>query len=415
MLFLYLFLTIFDHTFSILNLLPAFCFTFLSATTVSTQVQQQRSAALANSVLQAQLAQNVAARAQLLSNRTQELNNYSIAIDEMLRSLNALPTESGPSNTAPTAPSSGSNAEASQSQGRASRTSSEDGIMRGPMPTSSGIRSRTASAGSSSGVSAGPSTSRSTPAATAASAPPVPTLGNTGYGRIYSSSILPGSLRAGVGRPSAFLVSPAGLQTAVRLGSPGATATPATSSSGVPSPPPPPLGASRANWMPPATASLTSTAETLLDADAEDDADSDPDAEAYADSFEVEDDDEGEDYSVSMESADQRELGALSVHSFQSMEGSVEGNNQRLENGEQDDEGEEEEEAAPLDDLLPTLSFNELGQSLMDVRAARVRLNQETALQLDADADSRENGKTSSYLHFKLPNQVLLIAAYDVI
>jgi len=39
---------------------------------------------------------------------------------------------------------------------------------------------------------------------------------------------------------------------------------------------------------------------------------------------------------------------------------------------------EEEDEAPPLDDLLPTLSFNELGQSLMDVRGARAHLAQET-------------------------------------
>lgn len=51
---------------------------------------------------------------------------------------------------------------------------------------------------------------------------------------------------------------------------------------------------------------------------------------------------------------------------------------------------EEEEESAPLDDLLPTLSFNELGQSLMDVRAARAHLNQEA--EHENDDDSQEDG-----------------------
>lgn len=49
--------------------------------------EQERAAMLSSTILQAQMAQNLSARAQLLSNRTQELNNYSVAIEEMLRSL----------------------------------------------------------------------------------------------------------------------------------------------------------------------------------------------------------------------------------------------------------------------------------------------------------------------------------------
>lgn len=366
--------------------------------TTATAQSQQRAAALANSILQAQMAENVAARAQLLSHRTQELNDYSIAIEEMLRSLNALPTEAGSagasaSSTVPSAPT----GLASPSQSRGSRTTSEDGIMRGPMPTSSGIRSRTASAGSSTGVSAGSSISAPAHVAAAPSAatPLVGTLGTTGYGRVYASSIMPGSLRSGVGRPSAFLVTPAGLQTAVRgLDSEPAVAAPpsttTTSAAGVPS-----LAASRTNWMPPATAVASSTAPTVdvgtEDGEVnEDHEDNDP----YADSFEVEEDED--DYSVSLESAEQREgepTGSLSVHSFHSIDASSEGQDRNdIMDGE--NEEEEEEEAAPLDDLLPTLSFNELGQSLMDVRGARSRLNQETALQQeDADTHPIHNGK----------------------
>jgi hypothetical protein len=63
------------------------CIVFFLRSIGNVFAAQQLSAATSNAILQAQLAENIRARTELLSSQTEELNSYSEAIEEMLRGL----------------------------------------------------------------------------------------------------------------------------------------------------------------------------------------------------------------------------------------------------------------------------------------------------------------------------------------
>ena len=234
---------------------------------------------LTSTILQAQMAQNLSARAQLLSNRTQELNSYSVAIEELLRSLTGADGSAG---------------------GASGNTASGAGAGAAAAAPSSGP----GSSGSIREVSArGPSR-------------------RTGTGRRFASSILPGPMPSHTARPSDYLVDPVLHQLrGPRTDGPGASV---------------PMSGSR---------------ESALEME----------YEPYGDHAEESPDDDEE---MSQEEEDQFE------------------------------EEEEEEETEPLDDLLPSLSFNELGQSLMDLRAVRsIHAREQRQEREQAEANTNSAGK----------------------
>lgn len=234
--------------------------------------EQDRAAMLSSTILQAQMAQNLSARAQLLSHRTQELNSYSVAIEEMLRTL---------------------------SEGSA--TTSADGGA--------------ATAAVAAAAAAPSSRPGSSPARSGA------THGSPGMERHrYASAIMPGPLS-----------STATAADAQRRPLPGGG------------------GGAYAHSM-----SGAQDSSTMMEYDPYEFPN---DAEHYGGDVGAEQEDEEEE--------EEEEDG----YEEMSQEVGVE------EEGEEGEEGgslpEEEETEEPLNDLLPSLSFNELGQSLMDLRAGR--------------------------------------------
>jgi DNA-binding protein H-NS len=162
---------------------------------------QERSAAAANILLQAQIAENIRARTELLSSQTQELNNYSQAIEEMLRRLGADPEDaSRPASSA---------ASSSRSASTASRPASVSAATHPATGSTSTVEGPGSAGGGAHGVMP----------------PHSATAARTR--RAFASSILPGPLSSFTPHP-AFILQPAVTSAGNPL--PTTTAAPATSS-----------------------------------------------------------------------------------------------------------------------------------------------------------------------------------------
>jgi hypothetical protein len=163
---------------------------------------QERSAAAANIMLQAQIAENIRARTELLSSQTQELNNYSQAIEEMLRRLGADPEDaSRPASSA-------------ASSSRSASTASRPASASVPLHPATGSTSTLEGPGSAGGGAHGVMPPHSATAARTR--------------RAFASSIMPGPLSSFTPHP-AFILQPAVTSAGNPL--PTTTAAPATTSS----------------------------------------------------------------------------------------------------------------------------------------------------------------------------------------
>jgi DNA-binding protein H-NS len=174
----------------------------VSCSTGSLGRAQERSAAAANIMLQAQIAENIRARTELLSSQTQELNNYSQAIEEMLRRLGADPEDaSRPASSA---------ASSSRSASTASRPASASAATYPATGSTSTLEGPGSAGGGAHGVMP----------------PHSATAARTR--RAFASSILPGPLSSFTPHP-AFILQPAVTSAGNPL--PTTTAAPATATS----------------------------------------------------------------------------------------------------------------------------------------------------------------------------------------
>lgn len=256
---------------------------------------------MAHRIAQAELAENIRARTELLSNQTQELNSYSIAIEEMLRSLNAEIAGSG----------FGAQTTSSTTQSAASDQNT----------TSAGLTS------TANNSTIGMGNSQASVSTTATS---------THLPRVYASSILPGPLSS--------------LMTTSNHSSSPAAAASTTAPASAQSAP-----------------STTANAEVQL----------------------------GDGITGALRSlqASQEDLARLQdqMRSSDDISRDLRQQQQQEESGSEDSSTEESEEEGeteePLNDLLPTLSFNELGQSLMDLRSLR-SLNHLASVSMNSSSSS---------------------------
>ena len=259
---------------------------------------------MAHRIAQAELAENIRARTELLSNQTQELNSYSIAIEEMLRSLNAEISGSG----------FGAQTASSTTQSAASDQNT----------TSAGLTS------TANNSTIGMGNSQASVSTTATS---------THLPRVYASSILPGPLSS--------------LMTTSNYSSSPAAAASTTAPSSAQSAP-----STTANTEVQLGDNITGALRSLQ--------------ASQEDLARIQD---------QMRSSDDisRDLRQQQQQQQQEQSGSEDSSTE-----ESEEEGETEE---PLNDLLPTLSFNELGQSLMDLRSLR-SLNHLTSVSMNSSSSS---------------------------